>query len=115
MPPLLYQWIDLLWVPVALFMTHKGHRVMGMAFVLSCVFTLRLQVELMDSIGFPDGILGLIHADAFKRGLIVWGILIGLFLLLARLSPNAFYAVFMAAALTIYFLAFTASTVLMVL
>jgi hypothetical protein len=113
MPPLFYQWIDLLWVPIALAMTHRGHRLMGVIFVLACVGTLRLQVEIMDSIGFSNGIMGLLHADAFRRGLIVWSILIAFFLLLARLSPGAFYAVFMAAALTIYFLAFTVSMLIM--
>ncbi len=115
MPPLLYQWIDLLWVPVALLATHRGHRLMAAAFVLACVFSLRLQIELMQSIGFPNGIMGLLHADAYPRGLVAYGLLIGFFLLLAHLSRGTFYAVFIGAAVTVYFIAFALSMFVMVL
>ena len=43
----LYQWIDLLWIPVALLTMEKGKRLFTVGFICACVLLLRLQVELM--------------------------------------------------------------------
>lgn len=108
-----YQWIDLLWLPIALLVTHKGHRLLAAGFVLACSATLRLQVELMDDIGHADGFLGILGGDAYMRGLIAYGALIAVFLTLAYFSPRTTKIVFLAAAIGIYLLAFAASMLLM--
>lgn len=109
----LYQWIDLLWLPIALLVTHKGHRLLAMGFVLACVLTLRMQVELMDYIGHPYGFLGILATDVYIRGLIAYGAVITLFLGLAYFSRHTTRMVFLAAALSLYILAFAASMLLM--
>lgn len=115
MTSLLYQWIDLLWVPVALLAAHPRHRLFAVAFVLACAFTLRLQIELMASIGFEAGFLQLIETPLFNRGLITYSIITAFYLILAYFSPRTSTIVFMAASLSMYVLAFVASMLVMLL
>lgn len=115
MTALFYQWIDLLWVPVGLLAVHKGQRLMTATFVLAIVFMLRIQLELMASVGHPDGFLHLIDMGLFERGLVVYGFIIAIFLILAYFSPDTKGAVFMAACLSLYFIGFFVSTLAMLL
>lgn len=110
---LLYQWIDLLWLPVAMVTVHKGQRVLTMAFMLACIFSLRAQVELMQSFGKPGGFTGLLDIGVYERGLITYGIVFALFLILAYFSPNTKGVIFLAATLTVYILSFCLSMLVM--
>ncbi len=111
----LYNYIDLLWLPVAWFTVHKHQRLKTIAFITACILTLRTQVELMDSTGFDAGFLPFWDASAYSRGLITYGLVIALFLILAYYSPRTDKVVFFAAALSIYILAFCTSMLLMAL
>lgn len=115
MTSLFYQWIDLLWLPVGLVAVHKGQRIKTCVFLLVCILTLRVQVELMESLGHPHGLAGLLHSGVYERGLVVYGIIFALFLVLAYFSANTKGIVFFAATLSIYFFAFCASMMVMVL
>ena len=113
-PDLYYQWIDCLWLPISLFMVPRGKRLMVLAFIIACILTLRTQIELMNGIGHPNGILGLMPGlGLYERGLIVYGLLIGLFLILAKFSPKSSAMVFLAVIITIYLFAFCGSMLLM--
>lgn len=114
MPPLLYQWIDLLWLPISLLVVHKGQRLKTLAFLGACILMFRTQLELMQSIGHPDGFLRWIKLGLYERGLIIYGLLFAVFLLLARLSPNTKGVVFMAAALSLLIFGFCISMIAMV-
>ena len=109
----LYQWIDLLWLPVALVTVHKGQRLLTAIFMLVCIFSLRVQVELMQTLGKPGGFTGLLQAGAYERGLVVYGIVFALFLILAYFSPHTKGVIFLAALLTIYILSFCLSMLVM--
>jgi hypothetical protein len=113
MPPEIYQWIDLFWIPVACLACRKGHRLMGAAFTGICAFSLRMQVELMDTTGHPYGWFGAIPFDAYQRGLFIYGCVIALFLALAHYAPGTLQSVFLAAMLSVYLLAFAASMIVM--
>lgn len=115
MSALLYQWIDLLWLPVGMVVVHKGQRLKTAAFMLVCILTMRAQVELMESLGGTNGFTGFWGWDSFQRGLLAYGIIFALFLLLAYFSPHTRGIVFFAATLTIYIAAFCLSMLLMVI
>jgi hypothetical protein len=115
MQTLIYQWIDLLWVPIGLIASHRGQRIKTTIFVLTCVFTLRTQLELMDSIGHPDGFLGLWSLGLYERGLIFYGLLNMIFLILVHLSPSTKGVIFLAAMISLYILGFCVSMLAMVL
>jgi hypothetical protein len=110
-----FQWIDLLWIPVAVLTMEKGKRIFTCGFVFSCVLLLRLQVELLQKIGFAHGFFGWMDSDIYKRGLITYGFFIMLFLLIAYFSPGSDKNVHIAASIAIFIAAFCVSTFIMVL
>lgn len=110
----IYQWIDLLWIPVGLLTVHKGQRLLTTGFVLACIFSLRTQIELMDSIDRGGGLLGFWNAGLYERGLVVYGFFIALFLILAHFSRNTKGVIFLAAAISIYILGFCVSMLAMI-
>lgn len=111
---IIYQWIDLIWIPVALLFTRPGQRLLACGFVIVCVLTLRTQIELMESIHKGAGLLGWLDLGLYERGLIIYGFLIALFLILAHFSPNTKGVIFLAASLTLYILGFCASMLAMI-
>lgn len=112
---ILYAWIDLLWVPVALLAMERGKKLFTCLFVLSCVLLLRLQVELMQQIGFPRGFLGFMDSDVFTRGLIAYGGFIAFFMVLAYYSKGSDKNIHIAASISILIAAFCVSLFIMVL
>jgi hypothetical protein len=108
-------WIDLAWVPIALLLVRKGQRVNATLFVLACVLTLRLQVELMFEVGFGNGFFKFVDMPALLRGFMAYGAFIAVFLGLSRWSRERDHYVNMAAAITVYIAAFCVSTFIMLL
>lgn len=111
----IYEWVDLLWLPIALLVVHKGQRVEAGAFVLICILVMRLQIEILESTGFSKGFTGLLDSSVYNRGLVVYGIFIMLYLVLSYFSPRTRGAIYLAASLSIFFMAFVASTIAMVI
>lgn len=108
-------WLDLAWIAVALVAMYRGQRLKAVIFVLSCVLALRLQIELMQAIGFPNGWLGFLDYPLLYRGYIAYGVFTALFLSLMNLSRERDHFIFMAAAITVFTIAFCVSTFVMVL
>jgi hypothetical protein len=115
MADIIYNWIDLLWVPIAYFTVHKKHRWWAVGFVVICMIIMRLQVELMVSIGHPNGILPLIESHVNSRLLLTYSFFYVGFLAMAHYSPKTEGIVFMGACLGIFFMAFFTSSALMIL
>lgn len=111
----LLSWIDLLWVPVAFLTMEKGKRLLTSGFALSCSLLLRLQVELLQDMGYTRGFFGLMQAPILARGLITYGLFILLFLLLAYFSKGSDKSIHIAASITIMIVAFCVSSLVMVL
>ena len=115
MQDLIYQWIDCLWLPIGLVAVRRGQRLMTMAYIATCIISLRTQLELMESIDRGHGVLGLLDLGLYERGLIIYGLVIALFLVLAHFSPRTKGAIFLAAVITLYIFGFCASTLSMIL
>ncbi|MEZ5919483.1 MAG: hypothetical protein R3D66_06155 [Alphaproteobacteria bacterium] len=109
------QWIDLLWIPAAMIVVQKRQRWWTLAFLGTCMLMMRLQTEMMTAIGYPSGILPLMHSPVFFRGLGVYSIFYALYLLLALWSPKTEGMMLMASALSLFFLALFVSTLFMLL
>lgn len=108
-------WLDLLWFPIAAFAVHKGQKLKALFFVAICVASLRLQMEIMASTGYNYGFTGWFQMSSFNRGLIVYSIFIAGYLLLSYLSPYTKGPIYLAASLSIFFMAFVASSFMMIL
>ena len=112
---IIFNHIDMVWVPVALLALHRGQKLWGALFVAACAFVMRLQIELMQSIGYGRGFFHLMEAPLYIRGLITYAAFIAFFLILAYFSPKSDKFVLIAAAITIFVVAFCVSSVVMVL
>lgn len=108
-------WIDLAWIPIALVALHKGQRFKGVMFILTCVFALRMQVEFMQEIGYPTGILPLLDFPMLERGYISYGAFIATFLILSHFSREKDPYVYIAAAITVFIAAFVVSSLVFAL
>jgi hypothetical protein len=111
----LLHWLDLLWLPLIFPLVAKRHRVKAAAFILACILTLRLQVELMDEIGYTHGFLPFLHSHVLTRGYIVYGLFIGFFLVTSYFSKGTNNWVYLAGAIGMYILGFAVSTGIMLL
>ncbi|NCO03643.1 MAG: hypothetical protein GW903_05585 [Alphaproteobacteria bacterium] len=112
---IILNWIDLAWLPIAFLAVGKKNRVKSVLFALSCIFMLRLQVELMHEIGFDAGILTFIQWPALYKGMAIYGFFMSMFFGLSAVSKNTDPYVFMGASISIFFLSFCISSVVMVL
>lgn len=108
-------WVDALWLPVAVFLVHKDQRIVTAAYILSCMFTLRLQAELLIDMGFETGFIALMNSHVMTRGLIVYAVFHILYLITAYFSPGSNKHVFLAASISIFFAALLTSMVIMML
>lgn len=112
---MIYQWLDLIWLPIVFLMVTKEQRIWAVGFLFSCMLMMRLQVEVMQEIGYDEGFTGLMTSDSFDRGLVVYSIFYVAYLILAHYSPNTRGPMFIAGSISIFFMAFFASTFIMLL
>ena len=108
-------WLDLAWVPIALLLLHKGQHFKGVMFVLTCVLALRLQIEFMEEIGYPSGLLPFLNFPLLQRGFIAYSAFIAAFLILSHFSREKDPFVYIAAAITVFIVAFCVSSFVLVL
>ncbi|MGH1398732.1 MAG: hypothetical protein ACRBCT_05910 [Alphaproteobacteria bacterium] len=111
----LYPWIDTIWLPIAFVTIHKHQRVWALGYIIGCMIMMRMQSELMVSIGYPYGLLPLIDMHVFTRGLIVYSGFHAVYLLLTRFSRDSNKHVLMAASISIFFAAMFVSMIIMLL
>ena len=115
MGSLIYQWIDLLWLPLGWFAVAPKFRWLTLGFIAACLLMLRMQIELMVYTGYESGILPFMTSNVQTRGLVTYSVFIALFLILANFSGRSQKVVFMSASITVFIAAFLVSTLLMVL
>lgn len=112
---LLINWLDIIWIPIVFVIVGKKHWIKAICLVLACMFTLRLQIDLMEAIKHPSGIFSILDYPLLYRGYIVYGSFLGFFLSLSAFSKKENAYVYLAAAITIYFTAFCVSSVVFIL
>lgn len=111
----LLNWLDALWLLVAVFLLRKDQKLKAVLFVLACMLLLRFQLELFSDTGYGTGFLPLIDTPVLYRGYAVYGLFTALFLFLGHVSkePNTF--IYMAAAISVLTVAFCVSLGVMAL
>ena len=108
-------WLEALWLPLSLICVHKGQKLKSLAFVILCMMVMRLQIEIVQSTGFKDGFTGLWHWPIVFRGYAVYGLFTFMFLVLSWFSPRTSGAIYLAASLSIFFMAFVVSSVVLII
>lgn len=109
-----WNWLDALWIPVALLIVHKSQKIKAAAFVVLCMTVLRLQIEIIEGFKLERSITGLFDYPLIFKGYVAYGLFFALYLLLSYLSPYTRGAIYLAATLSIFFMAFTVSTVVLI-
>lgn len=107
--------MDILWIPLTLLIVHKKQRLSACAYMLLCMLVLRLQIEIVQDTGFEKGFTGLLDWPLMYRGYVVYGIFNFLYLLLSHYSPYTKGIIYLAASLSIFFMAFTVSCVVLII
>ena len=108
-------WIDVLWVIPVLWIARPKQRVLSALFMLSSMVMMRMQADMMGWIGFPNGLIGLMPYHVFMRGLVIYSIIYLVFILFLRFAPGSRGSLLLATTLTLFFAAFFASSLIMVL
>lgn len=108
-------WADVLWLPVALAIVHKGQRIKACAFIILCGVVMRLQIQIFEMMGVPKGVTGWFEWPLIYRGYAIYGAFILIFLLLSYFSPYTRGVIYFAACLSIFFMAFTVSSIVLIL
>ena len=108
------EWADLTWLPLALLIVHKGQKIKACAFIIICMIVMRLQIQTFQMMGFSKGVTGFFDWPLMHRGYAVYGVFILLFLILSYLSPYTRGPIYLAASLSIFFMAFTVSSIVLV-
>ena len=111
----LIHWLDFLWIPFAFLVLKKHQKWKGVLFILACMLTLRLQVELMTEIGYENGILPFLESNVLYRGFVTYGVFIAGFLALGHVSKESNSFVYLAAGISVFTVAFVVSTLIMAL
>lgn len=111
----LIQYADLLWIPVALLVVERRAWLVTCGFVLACALLLRLQVQLLEQIGFPGGLTGMIDMPVLHRGMITYSVFILIYLVLAYFSKGTSRTIHLAASIATMITALCVSSVIMVL
>lgn len=108
-------WADALWIPIAALAAHKSQKIKAVLFVLACMFALRLQADIFARSGYPTGFISLMESYVLYRGMIIYSVFIALYLILSYYSPYTRGVIYMAASLSIFFMAFFVSILMMTL
>lgn len=110
----LIHWSDALWILVALFLCRKDQKLLAAGYVVGNMIMMRLMAEMMDVIGYERGLLGFWQLPVLLRGLIVYHGSNLVFFALAAYSREG-GVLFMAAALSMFFLTAVVFSIVMVL
>ncbi len=102
---LVMNYIDALWILLLMITLKRGQRLWAAGFVASCMLMMRLMIELMAEIGYPNGILGLIDMPLFIRGLWVYGVIYVLYVALNIAFPATKGIFLVASSLSMFFIA----------
>lgn len=108
------EWADMTWLPLSLLIVHKGQKIKACAFIIVCMIVMRLQIQTFEMMGLTKGVTGFFDWPLMHRGYTVYGVFIFLFLILSYFSPYTRGPIYLAASLSIFFMAFTVSSIVLV-
>ena len=112
---LFLQYIDTIWLPIALVVVHKNQRLVTLATITACMLMMRMQIEFITATGYPHGMLGLLGHHIFFRGMASYTLIYIGYITTAHLMPQNRGSMFLAASVTVFFVALFLSTVIMIL
>lgn len=110
----LFQWIDIIWIPLGYCVAKREQRFWVVSTIAACMIMMRLLAELMESIGHPNGILGLVSFPVLLRGQLVYVLFFMMYLLYIQFFKTT-GPILMAASVGLFFMTFFTFAAVMVL
>ncbi len=98
-----------------LVVVHKRQRWIALGFLVSSMIMMRLMIELIESTGFPGGILPFLSVNQFSRGLGTYSIFYLAYAILAHYSPDTDNSIFLSGSIGMFFTAAFVFALVMVL
>ena len=111
----LYNWIDLLWIPVALLVLPRNQWLEALFVIFCAVIMLRLQVELVAVLGWDGGFTGYLPYDPYIKGLIAYSIIIAVYMILLLVLKLYKWRAHIILSVSVFFNAFIVSSIVMIL
>ena len=109
-------WLDSIWLVCAIIAVEGWPRkIKALAFVAICMIMLRLQIALVQQMGYPDGLLPLMNLSPFHRGVIAYSLVIMTNFILVHYFPATRGVFYISLSLGLFFTGFTLSSVLLLL
>ena len=112
---MLLDYIDLIWLPIGLIVVHKQQRLVAAGYFISCFIMMRMQIEMVVSLGFPNGFLPVFSWPVHKSAIVTYTFFYIAYMLLAYWSKESDKHIFLAASISMFFTALLVSTIVMVL
>src|SRR5262245_31879589 len=107
------QYIDIAWLIMAYFIAKEDQRGWALSYMLGSMVMMRMLSELMDSIGFPNGITGWVGWPVHTRALLVYSLSYIGYIAFFYYNPNARGTLLMAASIAFFFATFFTTALLM--
>ncbi|MCE7887751.1 MAG: hypothetical protein DYH13_09675 [Alphaproteobacteria bacterium PRO2] len=108
------QWIDVAWLVMAFAVAKKDQRGWVVSFFIASMVMMRMLVELMTYIGYPNGITGLIDMPVHSRALIIYSLFYFAYIAFFHFSPNAKGMLLMAGSIAFFFASFFTTATVMI-
>lgn len=109
------QWIDSIWLLIALIAAGKKQRLLSLIFIGACMAMMRMQIEMLVAMGYSFGMLKLLPYHIFWRGVASYSLVYVLYFIFIRVFPGSRGVLLLASMISLFFLAFLLSTFIMVL
>lgn len=108
------QYIDAIWIFIALLIANRGQRLVAVGYVVACMLMMRMQIEFIVDMEY-DTLLNLLPFPMFETGVITYSIFNALYLGFLQFSRANRGALLMASTISIFFVALIATSVVLVL
>ncbi|MGQ0526629.1 MAG: hypothetical protein ACT4OY_01135 [Alphaproteobacteria bacterium] len=111
----IFQWIDVAWMAAGVAIVHRHQRLYTAGFFIGSMVMMRLLTELMESIGYSRGLIGLMDTPARTRGLVLYSLSYFFTIIFLYARPQTPQVIVMAGTLSIFFMTSLIFTFVMVL
>lgn len=110
---LVYNWLDLFWIPLALIVLPKNQWLESMTLIICSIIMLRLQIETLSQYNFQEGFTGWFDFDLYHKGLFAYSLVIAAFMILSLILQKNGWIIHLSWVIGIVFQALIFSTIIM--
>lgn len=107
------QWLDLLWLPIPFLILPKHQWLEAFIVMICSSVMMRFQVELVEELGYKNGLTGYLPFDPYNKALITYSIIIALYIILMLILNKYNWRAHIVLSFSIFFNAFIISSIVL--